>query len=136
MYNWTYISCHQIAQRYYPQGILYIRLTTKKSDQLRAFNQFTIACEPGLLNCNVCGEYCIYHVEFKVCCSFQAPSFKVWKKIIIKHLLNSVFATWCHAEPHPIIAFLNHTVHFSPWVSKNNSWIILELRHYSMQMLD
>ena len=77
--------------------------------------------------CNICCRYCIYHVKFNVCLvtkplgvfSSETEWLNVFfcllfKKCIIKQLLNSVFAwyhelskprVWYHAQPHPIIVY-------------------------------
>ena len=43
----------------------------EKSDWSRAFSQFTIACELGMINAisaaDICCRYCVYHVKFNVC---------------------------------------------------------------------
>ena len=83
----------------------------EKSDWSRAFNQFTIECD-------ICSRYCIYHDKFNVCLvtkplgvfSSETEWLNVFfcllfKKCIIKQLLNSVFA-WYHELSKPRVCII------------------------------
>ena len=90
--------------------------------------------------CNISCRYCIYHVKFNVCLvtkplgvfSSETEWMNVFfcllfKKCIIKQLLNSVFA-WYHAQPHPIIVYYRRIVKITVPVSQER-WIQEERRN-------
>ena len=117
---WIWWLIHHMSRLFQSTAISYIIHQThyEKSDWSRAFNQFTIACEP-----NICCRYCIYHVKFNVCLvtkplgvlrNKMAERFasvsedELCEKCIIKQLLNSVFA-WYHelSKPRVCVICLN-----------------------------
>ena len=111
----------------------------EKSDWLRAFNQFTIACELDMINAIqcICCRYCIYYVKFNVCLVTKPLGDKMaehfasvsedelCEKCIIKQLLNSLFA-WYHelSKPHVCVICLSLRLW---WITQTSVLIIHDI---------